>query len=74
MTKSAEHLREADECKRWAETTRNREHRERWLQLAANWLKLAQEAAGEAQRFTIYNGGAVGDQARRVYHPINILA
>ena len=53
MTKSAEHLREADECKRWAETTQNREHRERWLQLAANWLKLAQEAAGEAQRFTI---------------------
>ena len=63
MTKSAEYLREADECKRWAEQTRNHDYRERWLQLAGKWLELAQDATSEAAGLTVIHGGSSREQA-----------
>jgi hypothetical protein len=68
MSKAAEYLLQAEECQRCAKASLTSATRERWLELAANWLKLAQEVAGEAGRFTVYDGSAERD------HPLGITS
>jgi len=44
VSDAAEFRKQAEECRQFAETTRNSNDRKFWLSLVRDWLKLAQVA------------------------------
>ncbi|WP_156526927.1 hypothetical protein [Bradyrhizobium sp.] len=51
MTDQAEHFRQqADRCLQVAEQARNQHDRESWLQLAADWMQMADEVTRREKR------------------------
>lgn len=59
MSSRTEYLLQADQCKKFADTTKSLEHKARWLELSGKWLKLAEQVASEGEGFTpvVYQGG-----------------
>ena len=59
MSKRAEYLAQAEECKNWADKAGTTDRRARWLELAGKWLRLAEEYTEPAEGFrpVIYKGG-----------------